>query len=112
MTTLRLLAVFFASTAFALNEKLLEQECPVDCHCHYFRINWVTDCSDSNLTTIPYNELSHNVYILDMNDNNIANDILLTRIMENCHRLTTTKEKMNKYLQANTVRINYYVIKL
>ncbi|XP_012233791.1 leucine-rich repeat-containing protein 15-like [Linepithema humile] len=73
MTTLHLLAVFFATTAFALNEELLEQECPVDCHCHYFRINWVTDCSDSNLTTIPYSELSHDVYVLDMNDNNIAN---------------------------------------
>ncbi|XP_032674625.1 leucine-rich repeat-containing protein 15-like isoform X1 [Odontomachus brunneus] len=73
MTALRLLAVCLVASTFALNEELLEQECPVDCHCHYFRINWVTDCSDSNLTTIPYSELSHNVYILDMNDNNIAN---------------------------------------
>lgn len=72
-TALYLLTVYLVVTAFALNEELLEQECPEDCHCHYFRINWVTDCSDSNLTTIPYNELSHNVYILDMNDNNIAN---------------------------------------
>lgn len=71
---LYLLTIYLVITAFALNEEtLLEQECPVDCHCHYFRINWVTDCSDSNLTTIPYNELSQNVYILDMNDNNIAN---------------------------------------
>lgn len=72
-TALYLLTVYLVVTAFALNEELPEQECPEDCHCHYFRINWVTDCSDSNLTTIPYNELSHNVYILDMNDNNIAN---------------------------------------
>ncbi|XP_029679732.1 chaoptin isoform X1 [Formica exsecta] len=71
--TTALYLLYLVVTAFALNEELLEQECPVDCHCHYFRINWVTDCSDSNLTTIPYNELSDNVYILDMNDNNIAN---------------------------------------
>ncbi|KAL6448522.1 hypothetical protein ACFW04_000427 [Cataglyphis niger] len=71
--TTALYLLYLAGTAFTLNEELLEQECPVDCHCHYFRINWVTDCSDSNLTTIPYNELSDNVYILDMNDNNIAN---------------------------------------
>lgn len=73
MKALPLLAVYLVIATYALNnEELLEQECPVDCHCHYFRINWVTDCSDSNLTSIPYNELSQNVYILDMNDNNIA----------------------------------------
>lgn len=49
-----------------------EQKCPVDCHCYYSRINWVTDCSESNLTSIPYDELSPNVYNLDMNGNNIA----------------------------------------
>jgi len=72
-TVFCLLVVCLITTVFAINEELLDQECPVDCHCHYFRVNWVTDCSDSNLTTIPYNELSHDVYILDMNDNNIAN---------------------------------------
>lgn len=72
-TALCLLVIYLA-TAFAVNEpeELQEQECPEDCHCYYFRINWVTDCSDSNLTTIPYDELSLNVYILDVNDNNIA----------------------------------------
>jgi len=97
-TTLFLLAAYFVISTSALNnEELLEQECPVDCHCHYFRVNWVTDCSDSNLTTIPYNELSHNVYILDMNDNNIAeispfpNSIKLRRLQMAHNRLTELK---------------------
>ncbi|XP_076627383.1 uncharacterized protein LOC143344816 isoform X2 [Colletes latitarsis] len=67
-----LLIVILATSTFAYNGELVEQECPVDCHCHYFRINWVTDCSESNLTSIPYEDLSSNVYILDMNGNNIA----------------------------------------
>lgn len=54
---------------FGFNGELAELECPDDCHCHYFRVNWVTDCSDSNLTRIPYNELSPQVYILDLNNN-------------------------------------------
>jgi len=94
-TALSLLAVYFIITTSAFNnEELPEQECPVDCHCHYFRVNWVTDCSDSNLTTIPYNELSHNVYILDMNDNNIADispfpeSIKLRRLQMAHNRLT------------------------
>ena len=79
---------------FALNGELVEQECPVDCHCHYFRINWVTDCSESNLTSIPYDELSPNVYILDMNGNNIAHvgpfprDIKLRRLQMAHNQLT------------------------
>lgn len=44
-----------------------DHRCPEDCDCHYFRVNYVTDCSESNLTEIPYDELSSNVYILDMN---------------------------------------------
>ncbi|KAJ8885658.1 hypothetical protein PR048_011856 [Dryococelus australis] len=47
-------------------------ECPEECDCHYFRINWVTDCSESNLTSIPHEGLSLDVYILNMNDNNIS----------------------------------------
>ncbi|XP_067008351.2 insulin-like growth factor-binding protein complex acid labile subunit [Anabrus simplex] len=52
--------------------ELEEQECPEDCDCHYFRINWVTDCSESNLTTIPHDGLSLNVYVLNMNGNNVT----------------------------------------
>lgn len=44
-----------------------DQQCPEDCDCHYFRVNYVTDCSESNFTEIPYDELSPNVYILDLN---------------------------------------------
>ncbi|KAG8256620.1 hypothetical protein J6590_064755 [Homalodisca vitripennis] len=52
---------------------LPDQDCPDDCDCHYFRINWVTDCSESNLTSIPTVEegLSLNVYVLNMNANNL-----------------------------------------
>lgn len=67
-----LLAIVLGTSTLAYNGELVEQECPVDCHCHYFRVNWVTDCSESNLTSIPYDELSLNVYVLDMNGNNIA----------------------------------------
>lgn len=52
---------------------LPDQDCPDDCDCHYFRVNWVTDCSESNLTSIPTEQegLSLNVYILNMNANNM-----------------------------------------
>lgn len=66
-----LLISALVTIVFPFNLQLEEQECPEDCHCYYFRINWVTDCSESNLTTIPYDELSQNVYILDMNGNNV-----------------------------------------
>lgn len=88
-----LFACLIGST-LSLNGELAEQECPVDCHCHYFRINWVTDCSESNLTSIPYNELSSNVYILDMNGNNIEHvgpfphGIKLRRLLMAHNRLT------------------------
>lgn len=67
--------VFLASCvlpSLSFNGELAEQECPDECDCHYFRINWVTDCSNSNLTQIPYDELSMNVYVLDLNDNLIS----------------------------------------
>ncbi|KAH1023293.1 platelet glycoprotein V [Dendroctonus ponderosae] len=60
------------STGLSFNGELAEQECPDECDCHYFRVNWVTDCSNSNLTQIPYDELSLNVYVLDLNDNLIS----------------------------------------
>jgi Leucine-rich repeat (LRR) protein len=65
---------------------LSDLECPEDCDCHYFRINWVTDCSESNLTEIPHEGLSQNVYILNMNGNNVTDvqpfpeDIKLRRL--------------------------------
>lgn len=71
MLGLFLLLTSLIASTLSFNGELAEQECPVDCHCHYFRINWVTDCSESNLTSIAYNELSPNVYVLDMNGNNI-----------------------------------------
>lgn len=65
---------------------LPDLECPEECDCHYFRINWVTDCSESNLTEIPHEGLSQNVYILNMNSNNVTDvqpfpeDIKLRRL--------------------------------
>ncbi|XP_017780191.1 PREDICTED: chaoptin-like [Nicrophorus vespilloides] len=53
----------------AFNGELVDLGCPDECECHYFRVNWVTDCSESNLTDIPYSELSPSVYILDLNGN-------------------------------------------
>lgn len=66
---LTLLPIF--ASILVVNGEFEEQACPVDCQCYYFRINWVTDCSDSNLTNVPLDELSLNVYILDMNSNNV-----------------------------------------
>lgn len=94
MTPSLLLLTTLVTCAFAINGELDEQECPVDCHCHYFRINWVTDCSESNLTSIPYTELSPNVYVLDMNGNNIEqvepfpSDIKLRRLQMAHNKLT------------------------
>jgi hypothetical protein len=50
---------------------LPELECPDECECHYFRINWVTDCSENSLTAMPTN-ISNNVYILNLNGNNLT----------------------------------------
>ncbi|VVC40023.1 Leucine-rich repeat,Leucine-rich repeat domain, L domain-like,Leucine-rich repeat, typical subtype,Leucine [Cinara cedri] len=53
-----------------VNAILSEQfDCPDDCDCHLFRINWVTDCSESNFTSMPYEGLDPNVYVLNMNGN-------------------------------------------
>ncbi|XP_058803968.1 leucine-rich repeat-containing protein 15-like [Phymastichus coffea] len=89
-----LLAICLVGLAHSFNGEMVEQDCPVDCHCHYFRINWVTDCSESNLTAIPHEGLSHNVYVLDMNGNNIEQvepfpkDIKLRRLQLAHNRLT------------------------
>jgi len=43
--------------------------CPEVCDCHLSRINWVTDCTNKNLTYIPHNGLDLDTCILNMNDN-------------------------------------------
>jgi len=60
------LLAYVYNTNAILSEQL---DCPEDCDCHFFRINWVTDCSESNLTSMPYEGLDSNVYILTMNGN-------------------------------------------
>lgn len=101
------LAVAVANIALALcfrhvwsfNGELAELECPDDCDCHYFRVNWVTDCSDSNLTQIPYDELSPNVYILDLNDNFIKEveqfppDFKVRRLQLSANLMTELKKE-------------------
>lgn len=83
----------------AFNGELAELECPDDCDCHYFRVNWVTDCSDSNLTKIPYDELSPNVYVLDLNDNLIEDvepfppDIKMRRLQLANNLMTEIKKE-------------------
>lgn len=92
-----ILLLFGCSIAF--NGELAELECPDDCDCHYFRINWVTDCSDSNLTEIPYDELSLNVYVLDLNNNFITTvdpfpaDIKMRRLQLADNRMTELKKE-------------------
>lgn len=102
-----ILAATVANIALALcfrhvwsfNGELAELECPDDCDCHYFRVNWVTDCSDSNLTHIPYNELSPNVYILDLNDNYIKEvepfppDFKVRRLQLSANLITELKKE-------------------
>jgi len=61
-----ILLAYVCSTSAILSEQL---DCPEDCDCHFFRINWVTDCSESNLTSMPYEGLDGNVYVLNMNGN-------------------------------------------
>lgn len=60
------LLAYVCKTSAILSEQL---DCPEDCDCHFFRINWVTDCSESNLTSMPYEGLDSNVYVLNMNGN-------------------------------------------
>ncbi|CAH1730956.1 leucine-rich repeat-containing protein 15-like [Aphis gossypii] len=62
------LLTYVCNTSAILSKQL---DCPEDCDCHFFRINWVTDCSESNLTSMPYEGLDSNVYILNMNGNRL-----------------------------------------
>lgn len=64
-----IIALAFITTAAGdLAEQL---DCPEDCDCHYFRVNWVTDCSETNLTSIPFEKLDRNVYILNLIGNRL-----------------------------------------
>jgi len=69
----RLSIIVFAillSYVYNANAILSKQlNCPEDCECYFFRINWVTDCSESNLTSMPYEGLDRNVYTLTINGN-------------------------------------------
>ncbi|CAH2049893.1 unnamed protein product, partial [Iphiclides podalirius] len=94
-----------AGTALGFNGDSFELECPDECDCHYFRINWVTDCSESNLTEVPYDELSMSVYILDLNGNNITSlrsfppDIKMRRLQIAYNRLARVEKEAFKGLE-------------
>lgn len=45
--------------------------CPAKCYCYYREINWQTDCSESNLTTMSQDRIDPNVYTLIMNMNHL-----------------------------------------
>lgn len=71
MWTFVWLIITISFSSLARGELAEQLDCPEDCDCHYFRINWVTDCSESNLTSIPIEGLDNNVYILNMNGNHL-----------------------------------------
>ncbi|XP_026731696.1 carboxypeptidase N subunit 2-like [Trichoplusia ni] len=101
------LAFYLIATGltYGFNGDSFELECPDECDCHYFRINWVTDCSESNLTEVPYDELSLSVYILDLNGNNITDlkpfpgDIKMRRLQIADNRLTKVNKEAFKGLE-------------
>lgn len=107
MIRCRVFAFYLIATklTFGFNGDSFELECPDECDCHYFRINWVTDCSDSNLTEVPYDELSLSVYILDLNGNNITTlkpfptDIKMRRLQIADNRLTRVEKEAFKGLE-------------
>lgn len=65
----------------------------------------MTDCSESNLTEVPYDELSLSVYILDLNGNNITtlkpfpSDIKMRRLQIADNRLTRVEKEAFKGLE-------------
>ncbi|CAG9796881.1 unnamed protein product [Diatraea saccharalis] len=99
------IALLANTLTHAFNGDSFELECPDECDCHYFRINWVTDCSESNLTEVPYDELSMSVYILDLNGNNITTlktfpgDIKMRRLQIADNRLTRVDRESFKGLE-------------
>lgn len=89
-----------AALACCCLASLPELECPEECECHYFRINWVTDCSESNLTEIPNDNMSLSVYILNMNGNNVTTwptfpaDMKLRRLQVADNRVQAVTKEM------------------
>lgn len=69
---LRQSVLFLATLLFIFNSVAAGPEpyyCPAECDCHFNRNNWVTDCSDIELTAIPMQELPTYIYELNMNGN-------------------------------------------
>ncbi|CAG9580972.1 unnamed protein product [Danaus chrysippus] len=105
LVTTVFLCLIVSHVCSCFNGDSFELECPDECDCHYFRINWVTDCSESNLTEVPYNELSLSVYILDLNGNNITtlqtfpSDIKMRRLQIANNRLTRVDREAFKGLE-------------
>ncbi|CAG4989018.1 unnamed protein product [Colias eurytheme] len=104
-TVIIFLSLLVLKLGHGFNGDSFELECPDECDCHYFRINWVTDCSESNLTKVPYAELSLSVYVLDLNENNITSlesfpsDIKMRRLQIANNRLTRIERQGFKGLE-------------
>ncbi|KAK9890471.1 hypothetical protein WA026_010554 [Henosepilachna vigintioctopunctata] len=94
--------------SLSFNGELAELECPDDCDCHYFRINWVTDCSDSHLTRIPYEDISLDVYILDLNDNSLT-DIEPFPDNMKMRRLQLASNQLTELRSNMFDRLNYLI---
>ncbi|KAL1122193.1 hypothetical protein AAG570_003598 [Ranatra chinensis] len=68
--------------------------CPDSCECHFFRINWITDCSDANLDYVPISGLSSITYALNLDGNNIASlcfpprGLMVRRLLLEGNRIT------------------------
>lgn len=102
------LLITLITSNHAYNGDLHQLECPDECDCYYFRINWVTDCSESNLTEIPYKELSLNVYILDLNGNYIKD---IKQFPENIklRRLQLADNLITEIRKESFIGLNYLI---
>lgn len=71
--TMRLVQLFVLALVLGvvLGGELVPQECPAECSCHYFRINWVSDCAHRGLRGAP-SSLSPATYVLDMSGNRLS----------------------------------------
>lgn len=72
MATLKSIVWFTILLVYVYNTDAVPSKkfsCPKVCDCYLSRINWVTDCTNKNLTFIPHEGLDNDTYVLNMNDN-------------------------------------------
>ncbi|KAG8227694.1 hypothetical protein J437_LFUL005395 [Ladona fulva] len=83
-------------------------DCPEVCSCHYFRTNWVTECSSKGLTAVPQG-LSQSVYILDLSRNKINGQNNSLRFSEGVkvRRLHLADNKIAEVAKETFVGLSY-----